>query len=87
MQLFPFSGEFKTNRQHLSKETRGDGSDSDPESLQETRSAASEQAGVLPVKGKARGTGGQGDNLSPPETEGFLCKPMDQLYGGSVKTL
>uniref|UniRef100_A0A3B5PZU8 Sodium channel protein n=1 Tax=Xiphophorus maculatus TaxID=8083 RepID=A0A3B5PZU8_XIPMA len=28
-------------------------------------------------------TGGQRDDLSPPETEGFLCKRMDQLYGDS----
>ncbi|PWA26977.1 hypothetical protein CCH79_00019251 [Gambusia affinis] len=28
-------------------------------------------------------TGGQRNDLSPPETEGFLCKRMDQLYGDS----
>uniref|UniRef100_A0A3B3TNE5 Sodium channel protein n=1 Tax=Poecilia latipinna TaxID=48699 RepID=A0A3B3TNE5_9TELE len=32
-------------------------------------------------------TGGQRDNLSPPETEGFLCKRMDQLYGDSETAL
>ncbi|XP_008414725.1 sodium channel protein type 4 subunit alpha B-like [Poecilia reticulata] len=32
-------------------------------------------------------TGGQRDDLSPPETEGFLCKRMDQLYGDSETAL